>query len=105
MKTKIYGASDDLIEIEGAINDEANHYDAKNVKITCSDGTTAVISYNGNWMITVKKTGHLFEKIVLGNPAEEPHTDEYAKGLPPYSDVLVLDKGIDWVKIGRKKFK
>ena len=105
MKTKIYGASDDLIEIEGEVSDEIGCYYATNKKITCSDGTVAKITYDGNWNITIKETGKLFDKIVLGNPAEEPHTDEDAKECSPYSDVLILKEGIEWVKIAGKTFK
>ena len=105
MKTKIYGASDDLIEIEGAVEDEIGCYFKPKANITCSDGTTGNIAYDGNWNIIIKEKGSLFEKLVLGNPAEEPHTDEDCKGLSAYSDVLVLKEGIEWIKIGRKTFK
>lgn len=102
--TKIYGASDDLIEIEGEIEEEYGMGET-GVSFSCSDGTSGKINYDGNWMITIKTTGSLFKKIVNGSPAEEPHTDEDAKGCSPYSDVLILNDGIEWVKISRKTFK
>lgn len=105
MKTKIYGASDDLIEIEGAINDELGCYYKKRTHITCSDGTQAVISYDGNWNIKVKETGILFDKIITSNPNEEPHTDIDAKECSAYSDVLVLKDGVEWIKLGNKTYK
>lgn len=105
MKTKVYGASDDLIEIEGNVSDEIGCYNNTTKRIQGSDGTVAKIEYDGNWHISIKETGLLFEKIVLGNPAEEPHTDIDAIECSPYSDVLVFKEGIEWVKIGLKKIK
>jgi len=104
MKTKIYGASDDLIEIEGEVSDEIGCYNDTKKNIVCSDGTRVKIDYDGNWGITVIETGSLFDKIVLGSPAEEPHTDPDAKDCSAYSDVLILKEGIEWVRIGRKIF-
>lgn len=102
MKTKIYGASDYLIEVDGELSEEFNHYGKGLVKITCSDGTVAAIRYDWNWHITVKEKGDLFDKIVNGNPAEDPHTDEDCKICSPYSDVLVMKEGLEWVRIKGK---
>jgi hypothetical protein len=107
MITKIYGASDDLIEIEGAINDEANHYDIPDVgiKLECSDGTKGKLTYDGEWHIKVDVNGSKFRTIInsVGDDAE--HTNPDSLGCTSYSDVLILDDGIEWVKIGRKTFK
>jgi hypothetical protein len=106
MATKIYGASDDLIEIDGDCEEEANIMDAENVSISASDGTTAKISYEGNWIITVTNEGILFKKLIKGSEDDDcKHTDPDAVGLSNYSDVLVLNDGIEWVKIGRKTYK
>ena len=40
---KIYGASDDLIEIEGQINEEIDAYNIK-IQFEFADGTTAIFS-------------------------------------------------------------
>lgn len=105
MKTKIYGYFDDLIEIEGAINEEANHYDTKMVTITASDGTKAKITYNGIWQISVDFMGSKFIELVTSVGDDANHILENAVGCPSYSDVLVFDEGIEWVKIGRKTFR
>jgi len=105
MKTKIYGASDDLIEIEGAISDEANHYAAKNVSIKASDGTQAKIRYNGEWKIKVDVEGEKFLGLINSVGDDAKHIFPDAEGCSPYSDVLVLDEGIEWVKVGRQIFK
>ncbi len=108
MKTKIYGASDDLIEIEGAISDEVNIYlkDNEKVNFSASDGTNGKISYDneGNWQIEIIDTGtKLIAKIdAVGDDAS--HIGD-AAGCTSYSDVLILKEGIEWVKIGRKIFK
>jgi hypothetical protein len=95
MATKIYGYSDDLIEIEGEIvNDEHGEYGTDKFAITCSDGTKAKITYDGDWHIVVTKEGLLFDKV---KPRGSHDAD--------YSDVLWLKDGIEWVKIGRKKYK
>lgn len=104
MKTKIYGYSDDLIEVEGAVEEEVAYMD-KPIKVSCSDGTSAKITYDGNWIFKILETGTLFDKIIPGNPSEAPHTDEDAKGCSAYSDVLVLKEGVEWVKIGRATIK
>ena len=39
MTTKIYGTSDDLIEVEGDIYDEIGAYEAQDKGILLSDGT------------------------------------------------------------------
>ena len=107
MKTKIYGASDDLIEIEGAVEEEANHIDAKNIAIKASDGTQAKITYdeNGEWKICVTVEGDKFLQIVCSVGDDAKHSYPDAIGCSSYSDVLVLDEGIEWVKVGRKTFK
>ncbi len=101
MKTKIYGASDDLIIIEGAISEEAEAYKAK--KVECSDGTKFTISYNGEWKIDITNEGHLIQ--ALHRTGEGRIHTGLAKGCAAYSDVLILDNGIEWIKIGNKTFK
>lgn len=105
MKTIIYGASDDLIEIEGNISEEVNKIDAKNFPIECSDGTKAKITYSGTWDIEVIESGKLYEKIVRGNESEKPHEGAELQSVPGYSDALIMMDGIEWVKIGRRTFK
>lgn len=108
MKTRIYGASDDLIEIDGAISDEVNVYlkDGEKVKISASDGTNATIEYddNGEWKIEVLDAGNKCQKKIVSVGDEAQHGGE-AKGTTSYSDVLIFEDGIEWIKIGKKTFK
>lgn len=102
MNTKIYGASDDLIEIEGDISGEIYHYDDK-TEFICSDGTKGRITYDWDWFIDVIEEGLGFVKLVRGQD-EIPHTDTDAIGCTSYSDVLIL-KDIEWIKMKGKKYK
>lgn len=105
MKTKIYGASDDLIEIEGQITDEVDCYNhQKPIKITASDGTIASIFYNGEWKLNVKFAGVKYLHLVDSVGDDNEH-EGVALGCTSYSDVLIFDEGIEWVKIKGKTFK
>lgn len=106
VKTKIYGASDDLIEIEGAIIDEHDGYDFSGT-VVASDGTTAKLKYDkdGQWKFALVKAGDKFVRIIDAVGDEKKHTEADAVECSSYSDVLVLEDGIEWVKIGRKTYK
>ncbi len=108
MKTKIYGASDDLIEMEGAISDEANAYLKTNERInfSVSDGTRGKIENDseGIWRFEIISTGNKFISKILAVGEDTKHIGE-ATGCSSYSDVILLNEGIEWIKIGRKVFK
>ena len=101
-KTRIYGASDDLIEIDGKISEEID-YDNKGMVIKCSDGTKGTITYKGEWLIELDEEGLLFEKIIPSND-EIPHTDEDAIDCTSYSDVLIMKEGLEWIEIDGQRF-
>jgi hypothetical protein len=107
IKTTISGASDDLIELGGAISEEYGCYGNKGIKIECSDGTKAKIFYdkNGEWKINNIKEGFLFDKLVKSTGENNKHMDEDTKNCCSYSDVLVIKEGIIWIKIDKKRFK
>jgi len=96
---KIYGASDDLIEVEGDIRDELSAYDLDDgAAVACSDGTLLGVSYDGRWRFTlISKGSASFDKI-------EATEDEGSRpdGTPAYSDVVVLDGHISWVALTTK---
>jgi hypothetical protein len=93
MATKVYGASDDLIEFEGDCNGEVGCYgtdddDNPGVLLTFSDGTMLVVKYGkpgcgGVWGISVLTEGTLLDRVDLC-------TDEDAD---PYSDVAHFQGG------------
>jgi len=90
--TKVYGASDDLIEADGDFYAEAGvSNDEKGCLLIISDGTLLEIKYGklnqAIWGITVLKQGLLFEKI------------EYCENedADPYSDVVYFKPGIKFI--------
>ena len=92
--TKVYGASDDLIEFEGDFRGEAaardSEKDEPGTLVVMSDGTVMDVKYGkgdeGIWAITLLKKGPLFEKI---DPCVDAEAD-------PYSDVAHFKDGIKW---------
>ncbi|MCP5065128.1 MAG: hypothetical protein GY946_01055 [bacterium] len=90
--TYVYGASDDLIEVEGDFRGEFSCYDEE-VILTFSDGTVLTAKYGkpgglgGVWLIGVLREGTLFDKRVV---CEDP-------GADVYSDVVKLKPGVAWV--------
>lgn len=86
--TKVYGASDDLIEFDGDVDGEVGHYSERPVKVYMSDGTVLSVLYGkggkGIWTVKLVEAGPLFERI------DECH-DEEAK---VYSDVAYFKPGL-----------
>lgn len=98
MTTQIYGASDDLIEIEGQAGGEVGFYnsgnDPKDALLTCSDGTVLTIRYGkpggaGIWAIAVLRRGDLFDRL-------DTCEDEDAER---YSDTAHFRDGLKWVHV------
>lgn len=76
---KVYGASDDLVEIEGSSypKDEIGCF-MKDVKITFEDGTVVLIWYGkkGIWYINLLASGSAYKRIrKCYDPEAEPHSD------------------------------
>lgn len=91
MKTKVYGASDDLIEFEGDYSGEQGEYNTSElhpVALFISDGTVMFIWYSdaGIWKINVKHKGSLFDEMTICTDENET----------PYSDVVYFKDGIKW---------
>ena len=88
MMLEIYGASDDLIEVEGDVHGE---HPASEGLLFLSDGTILEIRYGKGtlavWEIKLIEKGDLFATIV-------PCFDEDADR---YSDTAKFEEGIDWV--------
>lgn len=87
MATKVYGTSDDLVEIEGEVRGEVGCYDS-GVLLGFSDGTILAVRYGksglgGVWAVTPLREGDLFDRL-------EVCTDEDAD---PYSDVAHFRDG------------
>lgn len=95
--TIIFGASDDLIEIEGHLREEFGGYisDDEKLYIACSDGTLLSVSYDGEWKFHVDRQGALFEKIIPGVGEDGKHS-EYPEATS-CSDIVVFKEGLTWI--------
>lgn len=93
---KIYGHSDDCIEIDGDIEEEFTYYDDEPHYLGFSDGTVLKIFYDetGLWKIVQINKGEAdFEFEFVATDAE---SDDY-------SDIVILKSAkIDWVIYGSK---
>lgn len=93
MNVTVYGASDDLIEVEGDVSEEFTYDDDNDNYLVFSDGTVLRVEYgsSGVWRISP----------VSGTPsiAQAPEDDD-----SNYSDRAMLDAGeqlpIRWVVHG-----
>lgn len=93
----IYGASDDLIEIEGDVREEFDVYKAGPQHVACSDGSLVRIEYTnkGCWEVRVVKLGN-------GTNAQTvPHDND----VTSYTDCLTLTASarFKWVTLGKAK--
>lgn len=91
MAITVYGASDDLIEIDGDLNEEFPHRNAEDAILGFSDGTLLRIGYtpNGVWRISPIVRGSADLTI-----EQAPEDDE-----SNYSDRATLS-GAVWVVHG-----
>jgi hypothetical protein len=90
--TTIYGASDDLIELEGGLRGEYNFYsrdDDQEEVLALSDGTLLSIIYNGQWKFGVLVRGNLYD-----------HTEEATDEEKNYSDHVFFLPGLTWAVVG-----
>lgn len=90
---KIYGASDDLIELEGDLNEEIGAYDsgpAKERRILLSCGIVATIKYDGVWIVRM-----------VANPNGVPTEFHSNMGMDSdrYTDTLVINADVHWAHI------
>lgn len=93
MATVVYGASDDLVEVDGDVRGEVGFYTTREGESGCvflSDGTILRIAYdsNGIWRIAPIRKGDLFDSIdVCGD--EDP-----SRGNWSHSDLAKFKEGI-----------
>lgn len=89
----VYGASDDLIEVDGAIVEEFNPRSNDPVLLAFSDGTVLRIQYSdtGVWRIQPVVCGRGTDLVI-----EQAPEDDDAN----YSDRATLRADIEWVVAG-----
>lgn len=103
---KIYGSSDDLLEIDGPlISDEANEIDEP-FHVSCSDGTMGIFTYedSGEWKCKVLRQGTLFIELIQSVGDDKEHAGN-AEGCTSYSDVLVVREPLSWIRVNKKYYR
>lgn len=89
----IFGASDDLIEVEGDISEEFNlANDESPCYLAFSDGTVLKIVYGKDGIWTIRKIAHGTTIATLIQCTGEDDSI--------YSDTMTLDGNIKWVVYG-----
>lgn len=85
----IYGASDDLIEVEGDINQEVSVYvgDHEPLYVAISDGSLLRVTYDGMWTIRVLRKG--FGTMIDHHQATDEDSD--------YSDRVTLTSELNFL--------
>lgn len=97
---KVYGCSDDLVEIEGSAYkvDEIGCYDS-DVRIRFVDGTVIRVGYPKEnlsvWWIEVEKTGTAHHVLDVCNNED----------ANPYSDVFTIDAEIKSHSVIKQKYR
>lgn len=86
MSTRVYGASDDLIEFEGELSGEVSYYVSENeglgALVAFSDGTVLAVRYGkpasgGVWAIDVLRQGDLYDhKVECFDEDADPYSDQ-----------------------------
>jgi hypothetical protein len=95
MRLKIYGYSDDLIEIEGDIREEFNCYDEVVMYLGISDGTLIAVEYteHGFWRFNIIRKGTSIFSKSKGTNLDDDYSDViYLNGDDLYWVILAKDR-------------
>ena len=101
MKTIIYGASDDLIEIAGEYSEEFGAYNNEDMRVGLSDGTLLSVEYDGEWKFRCEEKGRNFVEIIPSVGDDKNHAEPYER-YTSYSDLVVFEGIIEWVTLSKK---
>jgi len=99
MTQHLFGASDDLIELEGDITEEftAIRDDEKGF-VGFSNGTVLRIHYNDDGIWEIRQVAGPKAEITQASGEDDGDTDEH--GCPTYSDKAIIDDEIGWAVYG-----
>ena len=89
MKVRVYGSSDDLVEVEGDLSEE---FDGDKVNLIFGDGTQLLVWYgnDGCWHITRAKEGTAtYTKVFT---ATDSNSDSYSDRVELEGDLISVDK-------------
>lgn len=88
-KVVVYGASDDLVEVDGDVSVEFSPRD-ENCSLMFGDGTVLDVRYMlGVWRVTQRTAGHAVFSKVEAPPADEAN----------YSDRVTLEGDLRWLVV------
>lgn len=93
----VYGASDDLVEVEGPIREEFNAYDTP-VVVEFSNGVRLQVDYHGRWEITTVDVPDGVSVQIAKSTADDDPDDHPRDAPPAYSDVATFPGPIEWVR-------
>lgn len=98
MQVAVFGASDDLIELEGSIREEFSPSDADEpTYLAFSDGTVLSVLYakDGCWRVN---------RVAIGT-AQYEKVEAKGDDSPDYSDRATLTGDLRWVVLGTQLVK
>lgn len=94
MSVLVYGASDDLVELDGDVYEEFNCVSGK-AKLAFSNGVLLKLKYDGVWRITVLAG----ESLVAHFPSRGEDAGNDEEGVPGYSEKAYVTGPIEWVAL------
>lgn len=99
----IYGASDDLVEVEGDIREEFSLPSENMLYLAFSNGLMCRIEYRGEWEMRLVS----LPILPLVEYKLHPVGSEQATTLSKidYTDVLVIDHDVEWILAGTELVK
>lgn len=88
---KVYGASDDLIELDGDISEEFGTCNSDGDYLAFSDGTLlkAIYDNDGIWRMNIISKGILFKEKIDGDVIKDEN------------DIIIFNDGIKWCVCGK----
>lgn len=92
---KVYGASDDLIEIDGDIGEELYFPGSDHAHLACYDGTLLEVTFDGNWKFRCTAAGYAFDRVEQFKPGSDDATD-----IVYFNDRK--DNGYPWFVVGEQ---
>jgi hypothetical protein len=92
---RVYGHSDDLIEIEGDLSEEFGAYDSDPIYLGFSDGTVLAVDYTDEWRISIRVRGSADLQITT---AADRHEGCYSDEAVLTGDIKWVVKGTEWVR-------
>lgn len=94
-KVTVAGASDDMIEIGGDVEDEFYCYadDGRQGRLTFSDGTALHVYRDANSVWRIDQTGFGSATVIIDGAQDEPGDPAYGR------DFAIVDGPFSWIEV------